>query len=82
MMRIRTCVSLEETDLAQYDEWCRENRLPRGAAMGVLIRLVRSLSRELDARPVAQVAQQSTGRALASAPPGERVVELDPTEPT
>lgn len=80
----RVNVSVQPEDLAQYDEWCRENRLPRGAAMGALVRLVRSLSRELDARPVAPVVQQLAGRpgGRASAPPGERVYEPDPVEPT
>lgn len=41
----KVTVSIQETDLAQFDEWCRESNLPRGAAMGSLVRLVRALSK-------------------------------------
>lgn len=85
MMRIRTCVSLEDTDLAAFDEWARENRLPRGAAMGAMVRLVRALSKativqHADAhRPMGHFeGARMVAQAVSEA--GERIVVLDPTD--
>ncbi len=79
--------TISETDLGQFDEWCRENRLPRGAGIGALVRLVRALSKATivqhpdEHRPVGLFpGSKMVGQVVAEA--GQRFVELDPSEPT
>lgn len=70
-MRKHLHTTITETDLEQFDLWCRENRLSRGDGIGALVRLVRSLSRStVDIQPSVVVSNWTE-----SVP--ERVVELD-----
>lgn len=45
MSYVKVTMSLNPQDLADFDEWCAAAKLPRGAGVGALLRLVRSLSR-------------------------------------
>lgn len=62
------CVTIDEDVLADFDEWRRGKHLPRGAAIGSLLRLLREST--------------MAGGAQQTAPYKERVYEYDPTEPT